>query len=131
MTSADRGFALGVLLLTAVVPTALAALQPFGESRALFGVWSGWGAALLVLVPGYLFLRRAMASGDAKAFLRAFMLGTTLRLALTVAATLGFALLVPDAPIKIFVLTFFAGYGLLMALELRLLVRRKGKEASA
>lgn len=127
----DRAFALGVLLLTAIVPTSLLALKPFGEGQVLLGVGAGWGAALLVMIPGYLLIRRALAGSDARAFMKAMMGGTLLRLALTLGSTLAFALLVPEAPIKTFVLTFFAGYGLLMALELRLTVRRKRKEASA
>jgi hypothetical protein len=130
MNGTDRSFALGTLLLTAVVPGSLLALEPFAEARASFGVLSGWAAALLVLLPGYVFMRRAMAGQDARAFVRAFMIGTSLRLALTVAATLAFALLVPEPPLKSFVLTFFAGYALLMALELRLAVRPQRKEAS-
>ena len=131
MSRPDRLFALGVLLLTAAVPTSLAALQPFGEPRATLGVLCGWGAALAMMVPSYLLVARSLARPGSRGFLQAVMGGMLLRLAMTVAAVLAFGLLVDDAPLKCFVLAFFAGYALLTVLELRLLLRGAARGASA
>jgi hypothetical protein len=130
MSRADRVFALGTLLLTAAVPTTLAALQPFGEPRATLGVAAGWGAALLMMVPSYVLVSRSLARPGARGLLQGVLGGMLLRLVLTVGATLAFGLLVQDAPLKSFVLTFFAGYVLLTALELRLVVRAIPRGAS-
>ena len=101
MTARDRRFSAGALLLSVLVPGLLVLIAPFGEPRATFGTLTGWGAALLIMVPSYVLLARAMDAGNAHRFLRNFMLGTLLRL----------------------VLTFFLGYMLLTALELLLTVR--------
>jgi hypothetical protein len=128
MAGADRGLLLGALSLTALVPAGLLAWQPFGEPRATLGVAAGWGAALAVTLPGWLLLGRTLAT-DGRGFLKGFMGAMVLRLLLTVAAVLAFALLVEDAPLRSFVLAFFAGYVALTALELRLALGRRGASA--
>ncbi|MBM3984551.1 MAG: hypothetical protein FJ296_02485 [Planctomycetes bacterium] len=129
MTGADRGLLLGALALSALVPVGLAALQPFGEARATLGVAAGWGAALAVTLPGWLLLGRTLAA-DGRGFLKGFLGASLMRLLLTIAAVLAFALLVQDAPLRSFVLAFFAGYVLLTALELRLVLGRRQRGAS-
>ena len=131
MSRADRLFAAGCLLLTVAVPGSLLAAQPFAEPRATLGVLCGWGAALLMMVPSYLLVSRTLARPGSRGFLQGVMGGMLLRLVLTVAAVLAFGLLVADAPLKSFVLAFFAGYVLLTALELRLLLRGAARGASA
>jgi len=131
MNRADRRFALGTLLLTAVVPTTLAALRPFGEPRSALGIAAGWGAALLMMVPSYLLVSRALARPGSTGFLQGVMGGMLLRLLVTVAATLGFGLLVSEPPLKAFVLAYFLGYGLLTFVELRVVTRASRPEARA
>lgn len=128
MAGADRGLLLGAVALTALVPAGLLAWQPFGEARATLGVAAGWGSALAVTLPGWLLLGRTLAA-DGRGFLKGFLGASLLRLLLTVAAVLAFALLVEDAPLRSFVLAFFAGYVLLTALELRLALGRRGASA--
>jgi F0F1-type ATP synthase assembly protein I len=123
MNSRDLRFASGTLALTLVVPALLLVLAPFGETRERLGVLSGWGVALLIMVPSYLLLVRSVDSTDSHRFLRAFMLGTLLRLVLTVVAVLVFVTQVERAPVRAFVLAFFLGYMLLTGLELVLTVR--------
>ncbi len=131
MSRADRTSVLGVLLLTAVVPAGLALLQPFAEPHAALGFAAGWALALLVMLPGWFLLVRAMALRGGHEFVRAFMTAALLRLVLTLGGTAAFALSVPEAPILSFLLAFFLGYASLTALELRStrLLRRRERSA--
>ena len=131
MNRADRSFALGTLLLTAALPTSLAALQPFGEPRSALGIAAGWGAALLMMVPSYVLVSRTISRPGSAGFLQGVMGGMLLRLLVTVAATLSFGLLLEQPPLKAFVLAYFLGYGLLTFVELRALTRRPRPETSA
>jgi hypothetical protein len=131
MNRADRSFALGTLLATAVVPTSLAALAPFGEPRGVLGIGAGWGAALLMMVPSYLLISRTISRPGSAGFLQGVMGGMLLRLVVTVAATLSFGLLLHDPPLKSFVLAYFLGYGLLTFVELRAVTRRPRPESPA
>jgi hypothetical protein len=123
MTGRDRIFGLGVLVLSAAAVPALLAARPFDEARATLGLVAGWVAALLVVVPSYVWLARALARSEPHAFVRGFMGSTTLRLFAALALIGGFALLVHDAPIESFVVSFMLGYVALTALELWLLLR--------
>jgi hypothetical protein len=123
MTARDGRFAAGALLLTLLVPGLLLATSPFGEERATLGTLAGWGAALAIMVPSYVLLTRTVHA-DPHRFLRGFMLGTLLRLILTVVAVLVFVTQVEHAPVRAFVLSFFLGYMLLTGLELTLALRR-------
>jgi hypothetical protein len=130
MTARDARFAAGTLLLTLLVPGALLLAAPFAEERATLGTLAGWGAALLIMVPSYALLVRSVDAADPHRFLRAFMLGTLLRLVLTVGAVLVFATQVERAPLRAFVLSFFLGYMLLTALELMVTLRRDRRARS-
>jgi len=61
-------------------------LLPMGAARARFGTLSGWGLALLIMVPSYALLSRAMRSEDPHKFIRSFMLGMILRMFATLLA---------------------------------------------
>jgi hypothetical protein len=127
----DLRFALGALLLTLLVSGPMLLGSPFGEARSQLGTLAGWGAALAIMVPSYVLAARAMDSSDNQRFLRAFMLGTLLRLAFTIAAVVLFVKLVEEAPVKSFVLAFFLGYILLTGLELVLTVRGRARGVNA
>jgi hypothetical protein len=116
-------FGLGVLVLSAAAIPGLLAARPFDEARAPLGLVAGWMGALLVVVPSYVWLARALSRTQPHAFVRGFMASTTLRLFIALALIGGFALLVQDAPIESFVISFMLGYVALTALELWLLLR--------
>ena len=122
MTRRDRLFVLAVVGLTALVPLPLAVLRPVAEERAALGTVAGWGLALLIMVPSYVLLIRAMAEQNGHRFVTAFMTGAILRLFLTLGGVLGFWLAVKPTPMRSFVLSLLGGYVLLSAVEL-LLVR--------
>lgn len=130
MSRADRASVLGVLLLSAVVPGTLALLAPFAEERATLGIVAGWGLALLVMVPGWLLVARAMVASGGHAFVRAFLGASLLRLLLTVTGVVTFALAVPQAPLFSFLLAFFVGYASLTVLELRHTLPRAPREST-
>ncbi len=121
----DLRFAAGALALTLIVPGLLLAVVPFGEERSAFGTLAGWGVALVVMIPSYLLLVRSLGSVDPHRFLRAFMVGTTLRMLLTLIAVILFATQIEQAPVKSFVLSFFLGYMLLTGLELFVTLRTR------
>ena len=124
MSRRDATFAVGCVLLSATVPGVMLAFPAFGDERVTLGVLAGWGLALAIMVPSYVLLSRTLHAGDNQRFYRAFMLGTAMRFAGCILGTLAFGLLVPEAPMKTFVMAFFLGYFLLMALELPLAQRR-------
>lgn len=113
----DRTFGLGALALTVVVPGLLLATQPFAETRANFGVLTGWGLALLVIVPSYFLLARALKTENSQRFLMVFLGGSAGRFVVVIASVLLFALTVAEPPLKSFLLSFFLGYMLLTGLE--------------
>jgi hypothetical protein len=127
----DLRFAGGALLLTLLVPGLLLMAAPFGEDRATLGTLAGWGAALAIMVPSYVLLVRSIEGTDSHRFLRAFMLGTLMRLLLTIVAVLLFVTQVEQPPVKSFVLTFFLGYMLLTGLELVTTVRGRAHGVNA
>lgn len=128
MSRRDRLFVLAVVGLTALVPVPLAVLQPLAEARSPLGTLAGWGLALLIMVPSYALLVRAVAEQNPHRFVTAFMTGAILRLFLTIGGLVGFWLAVKPAPMRSFVLTLLGGYVLLSAVEL-VLVRPRGASA--
>ena len=128
MSRRDRLFVLAVVGLTALVPVPLAVLQPLAEARSPLGTLAGWGLALLIMVPSYALLVRAVAEQNPHRFVTAFMTGAILRLFLTIGGIVGFWLAVKPAPMRSFVLTLLGGYVLLSAVEL-VLVRPSGTSA--
>jgi hypothetical protein len=120
MTRRDRLFVLAVVGLTALFPLPLALLRPTAEERAVLGTLAGWGLALLIMVPSYALLVRAMAESNPHRFVSAFMTGAMLRLFLTAGGVFGFWLAVKPAPMRSFVLSLLGGYVLLSAVELTL-----------
>jgi hypothetical protein len=130
MTRRDGFFAAWVLGLTLAIPGLLLALSPLDEARASFGVLTGWGVALAVMLPSYLLLARAVSAENPHRFVRNFMLGMLLRMFATLIAVAAFALLVEDAPLRSFLLSFFLGYGTLTAVELVLTMRGTERRAS-
>lgn len=120
MRSRDRLFAGACLGLTLLVPGLLLAATPFAEPRAQLGVIVGWALALLVMVPSYVLLTRAVGSEDPQRVIRGFMLGTVVRMFLTGGVAVLFVLLTEQTPIKSFLLSFFLGYALLTVIELML-----------
>jgi len=131
MRSRDRLFAGACFGLTVLVPGLLLAAGPFAEARTQFGTILGWTVALAVMIPSYALLSRAAASDDPQRFIRGFMMGTLLRLVITGVAAILFVLLVEQAPIKSFLLSFFLGYVLLTTLELTLTLRNNHEESKA
>ena len=131
MTVRDRNFVLGVLLLSAVAVPGLLAARPFDETRATLGLLAGWGGALLIVLPSYVWLARALSRSEPQAFLRGFMGNATLRLFAALAVMTVFTLTVKDAPTASFLSSFMLGYLLLTGLELRLLLASSRKGASA
>ena len=125
MSRRDRLFVLAVVGLTALVPVPLAVLQPLAEARSPLGTLAGWGLALLIMVPSYVLLVRAVAEQNPHRFVTAFMTGAILRLFMTIGGILGFWLAVKPAPMRSFVLTLLGGYVLLSAVDL-VLVRPRG-----
>ena len=125
MTRRDRSFALGALALSLVIPGLLLVLRPFDEPRAAFGLLTGWGVALAIMVPSYLLLSRTLGSEDSRTFLGGFLGGSLGRLVLTAVAVVLFVKLVPQAPAGSFLAAYFLGYFSLTALELLLTVRRQ------
>ncbi|MHC5212489.1 MAG: hypothetical protein ACYTG2_17390 [Planctomycetota bacterium] len=123
MTRRDGLFALWVSGLTLAVPGTLLALSPIDEARATFGVLLGWGLALVIMLPSYLLLARAVSAENPHRFVRNFMLGMLLRMFATVIAVAAFYVTVEDAPLRSFLLSFFLGYGSLTAVELTLTMR--------
>ena len=95
MTRRDRLFVLAVVGLTALVPVPLAVFRPLAEGRAALGTLAGWGLALLMMVPSYALLTRAMTEQNPHRFVTTFMTGTMLRLFLTIAPKLGTSRLAP------------------------------------
>ena len=126
MSRRDRLFVLAVVGLTALVPVPLAVLQPLAEARSPLGTLAGWGLALLIMVPSYVLLVRAMAEHNPHRFVTAFMTGAILRLFLTIGGILGFWLAVKPAPMRSFVLTLLGGYVLLSAVELVVVLQARG-----
>src|SRR5690349_15359666 len=131
MTGRDRGFALGVLALSALVVPALLAARPFDESRASFGLVAGWVGALAIILPSYVWLSRVLARSQPHAFVRGFMASITARMFAAVALMVGFMLLVKDAPTASFLGSFMLGYLLLTGLELWVVLRGARQEVSA
>ena len=125
MTRRDRSFALGALALSLVIPGLLLVLRPFDEPRAAFGLLTGWGVALAIMVPSYLLLSRTLGSEDSRTFLGGFLGGSLGRLVLTALAVVLFVKLVPEAPAGSFLTAYFLGYFSLTVLELLLTVRRQ------
>jgi hypothetical protein len=128
MTRRDRLFVLAVVGLTALVPLPLAVLRPLAEERAVLGTLAGWGLALLIMVPSYVLLTKAIAEPNPHRFVSAFMTGAILRLFVTIGGVLGFWLAVKPAPMRSFVLSLLGGYVLLSAVELLLV--RQARDAS-
>src|SRR5262245_13309115 len=126
MTRRDRLFVLAVVGLTALVPLPLAVLRPLSEERTVLGILAGWGLALLIMVPSYALLVRAMAESSPHRFVTAFMTGAILRLFLTLGGVLGFWLAFKPAPMRSFVLSLLGGYVLLSAVELLLVRQTRG-----
>jgi len=118
--SRDRLFGLVTLALTIVVPGLLLLGRPFAEPRAAFGVLTGWGLGLLVIVPSYFLLAWALRTDNSQRFLMAFLGGSAGRFVVVIASVGVFALTVDDAPLKSFLLSFFLGYMLLTGLEFAL-----------
>jgi len=123
MSRRDRLFVLAVLGLTGLVAVPLAAFRPVAEERALLGTLVGWGLALLIMVPSYALLNRALAEENPHRFVSAFMVGSILRIFLTLIGVVVFWFAAQPAPIKSFLLAFLGGYVLLSAVEL-VLTRR-------
>jgi len=130
MTRRDGLFAVWVSGLTLVIPGALLALSPIDEARASFGVLVGWGLALAIMLPSYLLLARAVSAENPHRFVRNFMLGMLLRMFATVIAVAAFYIMVEDAPLRSFLLSFFLGYGTLTAVELVLTMRGTNRHAT-
>ncbi|RKY19834.1 MAG: hypothetical protein DRQ55_09595 [Planctomycetota bacterium] len=124
MTRAERSFVLGTALCTLAVPGALLALRPFSELRAELGILLGWALALVVIVPSFWVMARAMASDDRLAFQRAFMLGTMGRFGGSLLAIVLFSTQLNEPPTLSFLASFFAGYALLSGLEVTLLLKK-------
>ena len=131
MTARDRNFLLGVLALSAVAVPALLAVRPFDEPRATLGLVAGWSGALLIVLPSYVWLGRALARPEPHAFLRGFMANSTLRLFAAIAVMTVFTLSVKDAPTASFLSSFMLGYLMLTGLELWQLLRTQRRGASA
>jgi len=126
MSRRDRLFVLAVVGLTAAVPVPLAVLQPLAEARSALGTLAGWGLALLIMVPSYALLARAMAEQNPHRFVTAYMTGAILRLFLTLGGVLGFWMAVKPAPMRSFVLSLLGGYVLLSAVELLVVLQARG-----
>jgi len=126
MSRRDRLFVLAVVGLTALVPVPLAVLRPLAEERAALGTLVGWGLALLIMVPSYVLLTRAMAESNPHRFVSAVMTGAILRLFLTLVGVLGFWMSVKPAPMRSFVLALLGGYVLLSAVELLIVCQARG-----
>lgn len=126
MTRRDRLFALAVVGLTALVPLPLAVLRPLAEERAVLGTLAGWGLALLIMVPSYALLTKAMAAPNAHRFVSAVMAGAILRLFVTLGGVIGFWMAVKPAPMRSFVLSLLGGYVLFSAVELLLVLQARG-----
>lgn len=131
MTGRDRLFVAAAALLSLAVPAGLLALRPFDEPRATLGLLAGWGGALLVIVPSYLWLRRVLARAEAHAFLRGFMGGSVARLVAATALLGAWAFLGPEGSLSSFLLSFMLGYVLLTGAELLATLRGARKGASA
>ncbi len=113
----DRAFYTGTAVATAVVPTLILWGAPFDEPRHVLGAVVGWALALLVIVPSYVLLSRALGDDDNQRFFRLFAGGTIGRMVVVLVAVVLFATLVEEAPVKTFLLSFFLGYLLLTGLE--------------
>ena len=120
--SRDKLFYGGVAALSLLVPGALLMGQPFAEAREPMGTLTGWALALLIIVPSYLLLSRVIGDDDNQRFFRAWAGSTAARFVVVLVGTVLFAVLVDDAPIKSFLLSFFLGYMLLTGLELALVL---------
>ena len=131
MKTRDVAFAVGALVLSGAVPALLVFAAPFAEARQTLGIVAGWALALLVMLPSHLLTGRVLDSDDPHVFLRGFMLGTGLRFGTTIVAAGLFAWLVPEAPLKAFLVTFLLGYVAFTGLELLVSVRRPSKGLSA
>ena len=114
----DRLFTLGTVVLTLVVPGLLVLTRPLDESDQAAGFLSGWGAALLIMVPSYLLLMRGLRSGDFNRVLRAQLGGTLGRLVAMVACIVLFSRLMPEPPMLSFLIAFGLGWFALTTLEL-------------
>lgn len=130
MSARDRAFVLRTAIASVIAPGLLLLARPFDETRAVMGILAGWGAALLVMVPSYWLLARAMAS-DGKDFLGAFLGGSLGRLVATAVIVLLFVRLVPDAPQWSFVASYFLGYMVLTVIEMSLTVARRPNGSAA
>jgi len=127
MNRRDRLFAGAVVGLTALVPLPLWFLRPLAEERASLGTACGWGLALLIMVPSYALLVRALGEENPHRFVGAFMTGSILRLFLTLIGIVAFWLAVSPAPMRSFLMAFLGGYVLLSAVELVLTRRPRGQ----
>jgi len=131
MTGRDRLFVAGAVLASLLGPAGLLALRPFDEAQATLGLLAGWGAALLIITPSYLWLRHVLARPDAHAFLRGFMAGSVVRLLVAVAVLGAWGFLGPAASLSSFLLSFMLGYVLLTGVELVAMQRGARKGVSA
>ena len=118
MSRRDRAFVLAVAGLTVLVALPVAVLRPLAEDRAALGTAVGWGLALVIMVPSYVLLSRALAETNPHRFITAFMTGAILRMALTLLGVLGFWLAFRPAPMRSFVFALLGGYVLLTVVEL-------------
>ena len=71
MSRRDRLFVLAVVGLTVLVALPVALLRPLAEERAALGTAVGWGLAILIMVPNYMLLSRALAESNPHRFVAA------------------------------------------------------------
>jgi len=124
MTSRNRSFAVGTVLATLIIPTALIFLSPFESARNVFGVSWGWGLALAVIVPSFMAMSRLIESDDDRRIQARFMYTMMARFAASVVGVALFAVLVKEPPLYDFVLAFFLGFAVLSALDLTFLLSK-------
>lgn len=129
MTRRDGLFLLIAGFLTATVAPLLSAVRLFGEEQYTQGIWMGWGAALLIMIPSWFLLSRALVQTRPNAFLAGFLGGALGRLALTVCAVFAVWAFFPSPPLKAFVLAYFLGYFILTAVELCLTTTKRFQPA--
>ncbi|MFT7463680.1 MAG: hypothetical protein ACI9EF_002027 [Pseudohongiellaceae bacterium] len=124
MTPRNRSFAVGATLSTLVIPALLIAVSPFGAARPELGVVSGWGMALLVIVPSFVAMSRVMVSGDNQRIQTRFLFSMMARFVASVMGAALFATTVDEPPLLDFILAFFLGFAVLSACELTFLLSK-------
>jgi hypothetical protein len=100
----------------------LIALAPFGEVRHELGVGLGWGLALALIVPSYLFMAPVIAKSDFRLLQNRFMLTMLGRFTAAMLGVALFATQIDQPPVFAFVLAFFLGFAILTTLELKALL---------